>query len=101
MRPPVGTPASYTWTRADLARAGNLDKETLVADTTQDNRRGTLEPLPLEEVDGPPGAQVREDDLEPHAGLRYVARLFKMLAVLLILLLIGEVVVGLTQEGPE
>jgi hypothetical protein len=57
--------------------------------------------LPLEEVDGPPGAQVREDDLEPHAGLRYVARLFKMLAVLLILLLIGEVVVGLTQEGPE
>jgi hypothetical protein len=60
-----------------------------VADTTQDNRRGTLEPLPLEEVDGPPGAQVREDDLEPHAGLRYVARLF------------GEVVVGLTQEGPE
>jgi hypothetical protein len=72
-----------------------------VADTTQDNRKAALEPLPLEEVDGPLAAQVREDDLEPHAGLRYVARLFKMLAVLLILLLIGEVVVGLTQEGPD
>ena len=30
-------------------------------------------------VEGRPGAEVREDDLEPHAGLRYIARLFKVL----------------------
>jgi hypothetical protein len=42
---------------------------------------------------------VREDDLEPHAGLRYVARLFKVLAILLCLLMVGEIVLGLTQEG--
>jgi hypothetical protein len=50
---------------------------------------------------GPPEARVREDDLEPHAGLRYVARLFKVLALLLILLLIAEVIIGLTQQGQQ
>ena len=49
----------------------------------------------------PPAAQVRDEDLEPHEGLRYIARLFKVLAVLLILLLIGEVVIGLVQQGND
>jgi hypothetical protein len=44
---------------------------------------------------------VREDDLEPHAGLRYIARLFKVLAIFLGFLLIAEIVIGLTQEGVE
>jgi hypothetical protein len=49
---------------------------------------------------GPPAtATVRQEDLEPHEGLRYVARLFKVLAVLLILMLIFEVVIGLVQQG--
>lgn len=43
--------------------------------------------------------QVREEDLEPHAGLRYIARLFKVLAILLVLLLIAEIVMGLLTEG--
>ena len=43
--------------------------------------------------------QVREEDLEPHAGLRYIARLFKVLAILLLLLLTAELVIGITQEG--
>ncbi len=51
------------------------------------------------EMASPPMARVREDDLEPHAGLRYVARLFKVLSILLALLMIGEIVLGLTQEG--
>ncbi len=46
-----------------------------------------------------PAARVRDADLEPHAGLRYIARLFKVLAVLLVLLLIAEVVIGLVQQG--
>jgi len=50
---------------------------------------------------GPPEARVREDDLEPHAGLRYVARLFKVLALLLVLLLIAEVIIGVTQQGNQ
>jgi hypothetical protein len=43
--------------------------------------------------------KVRDDDLEPHAGLRYIARLFKLLAVLLLLLLVAEAVLGLIQQG--
>ena len=46
-----------------------------------------------------PEMRVRDDDLEPHAGLRYIARLFKVLAVLLVLLLIAEIVVGLMRGG--
>jgi hypothetical protein len=54
-----------------------------------------------ERAGGPPAAAtVRQEDLEPHEGLRYVARLFKVLAVLLILMLIFEVVIGLVQQGP-
>lgn len=57
---------------------------------------------PEDEYDvGPPESRVREDDLEPHAGLRYVARLFKVLAILLVLLLIAEIIIGLTQQGGQ
>lgn len=48
-----------------------------------------------------PSLDVRDEDLEPHAGLRYIARLFKLLAILLILLLVGEIVVNLVQQGAE
>jgi hypothetical protein len=48
---------------------------------------------------GPAGMKVRDEDLEPHEGLRYIARLFKILAILLILLLIGEIVLGILRQG--
>lgn len=44
-------------------------------------------------------AGVREDDLEPHEGLRYIAKLFKALALLLIFMLIAELVIGFQQDG--
>ena len=66
---------------------------------------------PLTGADADPGddrreralvdATVRDQDLEPHEGLRYIARLFKVLSVFLILLLIGEVAIGLARVGPE
>jgi len=43
--------------------------------------------------------EVRSQDLEPYVTLRYIARLFKVLAVLMVLMLIGEIVAGLTAEG--
>ena len=48
-----------------------------------------------------PQMDVRDEDLEPHAGLRYIARLFKILAFLLILLVIAEIVLGLVQQGEQ
>ena len=47
----------------------------------------------------PPEMDVRDEDMEPHEGLRYIARLFKILAILLVLLLIGEVILGLMNQG--
>ena len=45
------------------------------------------------------GEEVRTEDLEPYVTLRYIARLFKVLAILMIVMLIGEVVTGLVTEG--
>lgn len=43
--------------------------------------------------------EVRTEDLEPYVTLRYIARLFKILAILMVVMLIGEVVTGLVTEG--
>jgi hypothetical protein len=69
---------------------------TTVTEAPGEERRGR------ERRDGPPAfATVRDEDLEPHEGLRYIARLFKVLSVFLVLLLIGEVVIGFVQLGTE
>jgi hypothetical protein len=66
-----------------------VEPQTQTADAEQ--RRD--EPI----IAGP--ARVRDEDLEPHAGLRYVAKLFKALAVLLVIMLAAEVIIGIQQEG--
>jgi len=43
--------------------------------------------------------EVRDQDLEPYVTLRYIARLFKILAVLMVIMLIGEVISGIVAEG--
>jgi hypothetical protein len=47
------------------------------------------------------GGELKPEILEPHASLRYVARLFKWLAALLLLLLVAETVLGLLQQGQQ
>lgn len=59
--------------------------------------------IPAERRDEPQitgAARVRDEDLEPHEGLRYIAKLFKALAVLLIIMLIAEIIIGVRQDGP-
>jgi hypothetical protein len=75
-----------------------------MADTQEisDNRRQHKDPAMQEAgaaVAPPPTARVRDEDLIPHEGLRYIAKLFKALALLLIFMLIAEVVLGLQQDG--
>ncbi len=45
------------------------------------------------------GEEVRDEDLEPYVTLRYIARLFKVLAILMVVMLIGEVITGFATEG--
>ena len=42
---------------------------------------------------------VRAADIEPYIALRYIARLFRVLAVLIVLMLVGEIVLGLIVDG--
>lgn len=67
-----------------------------MAETRQENDNRRTEP---DAHVGPPSARVRDDDLEPHEGLRYIAKLFKALALLLIFMLIAEMIIGLQQDG--
>jgi hypothetical protein len=45
--------------------------------------------------------EVRSQDLEPYVTLRYIARLFKVLAVLMVVMLIGEIIAGITADAAE
>lgn len=55
----------------------------------RDHRRGGLDPL----------HQVRASDIEPYTGLGYLSKLFRLIAILLLVLLVAEVGVGVYSEG--
>jgi hypothetical protein len=42
---------------------------------------------------------VRASDIEPYIGLRYLSKLFRFMAIILVLLLVAEVVTGLVNQG--
>ena len=43
--------------------------------------------------------EVRSSDIEPYTGLRYLSKLFRFMAVILILLLVAEVATGVYTQG--
>ena len=42
---------------------------------------------------------IRQSDLEPYVGLRYLSKLFKLMGVILGLLLVAEIVTGVVSQG--
>src|SRR5438067_9275780 len=60
-------------------------------DAATNGRRGPLDPL----------FQVRTADIEPYTGLRYLSKLFRLIAIVLVLMLVAEVVTGLARQGME
>ena len=42
---------------------------------------------------------VRASDIEPYVGLRYLSKLFRLMAIILVLLLVAEVITGLLAQG--
>jgi hypothetical protein len=42
---------------------------------------------------------VRSSDIEPYIGLRYLSKLFRFMAIILVLLLVAEVITGLVNQG--
>ena len=65
------------------------------AATTHDEHRQS----PKRDHPGDPTMQVRADDLEPYVGLRYLSKLFKLMAIILLLLLVAEIITGLVAQG--
>jgi hypothetical protein len=74
------------------------DTTTDVERARADGRDGETVP-PQREGIADPAVQVRAADLEPYVGLRYVARLFRIIAMIILMLLVAEVAVGFYQEG--
>ena len=44
-------------------------------------------------------AGVRASDIEPYIGLRYLSKLFRLMALILLLVLVAEVVTGFLRQG--
>jgi len=74
---------------ADQRRTSDLVGEVR---TTQKGDKVRDEEFP--EIPG-----VRSTDLEPYVGLRYLSKLFRLIAIILLLLLVAEIVTGITTQG--
>lgn len=74
---------------------------------TQDSSVSTAPKGPIERLgdalkpdDDPPEIPgIRQSDLEPYVGLRYLSKLFKLMGVILGLLLIAEIITGVMAQG--
>jgi len=42
---------------------------------------------------------VRASDIEPYIGLRYLSKLFRFMAIILVLLLLAEMITGIVKQG--
>jgi hypothetical protein len=51
------------------------------------------------EVEGAIIAGIRATDIEPYTGLRYLSKLFRFMAIILLLLLVAEIATGLYAQG--
>jgi hypothetical protein len=63
---------------------------------------GDVRPKKVETVkseEAPVIPDVRASDLEPYVGLRYLSKLFRLIAIILLLLLVAEIVTGITTQG--
>lgn len=68
-------------------------------DRTADDGALTPDGRPGRDAHAPVIKEVRADDLEPYTGLRYLSKLFRFMAIILVLLLIAEVVTGVSTQG--
>lgn len=78
----------------DLADAVETEPATVVGGGTRSNGK------PVEHhEDGAIIAGIRATDIEPYTGLRYLSKLFRFMAIILLLLLVAEIATGLYTQG--
>jgi hypothetical protein len=72
-----------------------MERDVNPTPVTDDARPPQRDPV----VDLASVLHIRASDVEPFTGLRYLSKLFKVMAVILALLIISEVVTGLVAQG--
>ena len=75
-----------------------MDEATVVAAHTEPESTGGGKPAHKQHRPDP-SMPVRSADLEPYTGLGYLSKLFKLMAVVLLLLLLSEIITGLIAQG--
>ncbi|HTE48212.1 MAG TPA: hypothetical protein VK636_23405 [Gemmatimonadaceae bacterium] len=50
-------------------------------------------------IPDPQMKEIRATDIEPYTGLRYLSKLFRFMAIIMVLLLIAEIVTGIYTQG--
>lgn len=88
-----------TWRRVTVEHRRTSD---LAEETTTDSgiigTRGNGKPAEQHD-DGAIIAGIRATDIEPYTGLRYLSKLFRFMAIILLLLLVAEIATGLYVQG--
>jgi hypothetical protein len=69
------------------------DTNVLRGETSEDDHEAKLR------EEDPLLKEVRVTDLEPYTGLRYLSKLFRFMAVIMVLLLVAEVATGVYTQG--
>ena len=78
----------------DHRRTTDVDEPTETDHAeTRSNGKGA------EHEDGTYIPGVRASDIEPYTGLRYLSKLFRFMAIILLLLLVAEIATGLYAQG--
>ena len=54
---------------------------------------------PIRRHDADAMTHVRASDIEPYIGLRYLSKLFRFMAIILVLLLLAETITGFVKQG--
>jgi hypothetical protein len=80
------------------------DRQVLETEAHMDRRDADDRPSKARDASGAPRdshavSEVRQSDIEPYTGLRYLSKLFRFMAVILVLLLIAEVITGVYTQG--
>lgn len=96
--------------RGDAASSGGWDEGERPVEREPLHDPGSLEPAPhSQERPAPEGDDrarrdpwaIRAEDTEPYVALQYVARLFKIVAMVVVVALTAETVAGVALEGAD
>jgi hypothetical protein len=79
-------------------RNSDLGEETVVTGTSKVETRSNGKPVEQHE-EGAIIAGIRATDIEPYTGLRYLSKLFRFMAIIVLLLAVAEIATGLYAQG--